>query len=124
MATILFVNDDEDFAFVCKLTLELHGHVVTAVTGARAALLVLEKLQPDAFIIDYQLGDGPTGVELTAHLRRALRLRAPIVMISSEPDAELLGLQAGIDRFIGKPFASTELASAIAGLTDGQRIAR
>jgi two-component system phosphate regulon response regulator OmpR len=118
MAKILFVNDDEDLALVSKLVLEAHGHLVAAATGAEAALVILDRWRPDAFIIDYQLGDGWNGVELTRHLRQRRHVRAPIVMISSEPEAELIGLKAGVDRFIPKPFASTELQSAVESLVD------
>ncbi len=113
MAKILFVNDDEDLAFVCELMLEARGHEVVRATGADHALAVLRRWRPDACVIDHQLGDGRSGVELTRRLRRELRLAMPIIMIGADDGAELLALQAGADAFIAKPFESTDLQAAI-----------
>ena len=87
---ILVVEDD---AFTrASITGALTGHLVE-VTGSSStsaeAITAFESLNPDAVLLDLDLGYGPTGLDLA----RAFRIRKPnvgLVMLTSYEDPRLL----------------------------------
>ncbi|HWE26853.1 MAG TPA: response regulator [Polyangia bacterium] len=113
MRKILFVNDDDELAFVCGVILESVGHSVRATTSSRQALDELAAFSPDLVILDWDLGRNDRGDRLARALRRDLHFRGPIIMLSATPEAEALGRQAGVNAFVPKPFASDELLAAV-----------
>ena len=65
-------------------------------------------------ILDVGLGPGPSGYDVCRALRER-RNTVPIIMLTardSEADA-VLGLEAGADDYVTKPFGPTELRSRI-----------
>jgi DNA-binding response OmpR family regulator len=120
VANILFVSDDEELAYVCQVVLEAHGHAVEVVTDARRALGRLAVFVPGLLVIDAELGNDEDGTDLAALLRARLQLHAPVVMISSAPGFEEHARAVGAEAFIPKPFASSELLSAIDRLLGGE----
>lgn len=84
--------DDDDFtrmtlrAVLASLDYDVIGdaaHVVAAMDLARAE-------SPDLAVIDLDLGEGPTGIDL-AHGLRTLRPTIGLVMLSSYADPRLIG---------------------------------
>ncbi len=90
------------------------GHRVLAVSDGRAAV---DRASTDSFdivLLDVALGPGPDGYEVCRTLR-ARRNVVPIIMLTaldSEADA-VLGLEAGADDYVTKPFGLAELRSRI-----------
>src|SRR5256714_11160847 len=93
---------------------EREGHRVLAVADARAALDRATTDDPDVILLDVALGPGPEGTAVCRELG-ARRNVVPVIMLTageSEADA-VLGLEAGADDYVTKPFGLAELRSRI-----------
>ena len=116
LTRVLVVEDESDIAALVKHTLErTSGTVVEiAVSGDQALKLAAEQ-PPDLIVLDLNL---PVlgGLEVCRLLRmRPPTARTPIIMLtarSSEGD-RVLGLDAGADDYITKPFSPRELAARV-----------
>src|SRR3954452_11191031 len=111
---ILVVDDDSELREQIRRLFEREGHRVLAVPDARAAVDRATTGGVDIVLLDIGLGAGPDGYDVC----RALRERhdiVPIIMLTaldSEADA-VLGLEAGADDYVTKPFGPAELRSRI-----------
>ncbi|GAA2759837.1 response regulator transcription factor [Actinopolymorpha rutila] len=111
MTGILVVEDDEIIGKVLKDGLSSQGHEVTWVKGGQAAL---ENDRPwDLILLDLSLPD-LDGVEVCRRLRR-IQPDTVIVMLTARQEEldVILGLEAGADDYLTKPFRFTELAARI-----------
>jgi DNA-binding response OmpR family regulator len=111
---ILVVDDDSDLRQQIKRLFERDGHRVMAVPDGRAAVDRASTGGFDIVLLDIGLGPGPDGYDVCRILRERRNL-VPIIMLTaldSEADA-VLGLEAGADDYVTKPFGPTELRSRI-----------
>src|SRR2546429_4022997 len=111
---ILVVDDELPLRQTLKRSFTLEGHrVVEAATGEAA----VDRATTDTFdmvLLDVALGAGIDGYEVCRVLR-ARRNVVPIIMLTAR-DAEadaVLGLEAGADDYVTKPFGLAELRSRI-----------
>ena len=113
---VLVVEDESDIAGLIKHTMERTSdtNVEIAVSGDQALKLASEH-PPDLIILDLNL---PVlgGLEVCRLLRtRPATAKTPIIMLtarSTESD-RVLGLDAGADDYITKPFSPRELAARV-----------
>ena len=111
---MLVVDDEPDLRRALADAFTGDGHRVTPVADGRSAIDRASTTRFDVILLDVALGPGPDGFEVC----RALRARGnlvPIIMLTardSEADA-VLGLEAGADDYVTKPFGVTELRSRI-----------
>jgi DNA-binding response OmpR family regulator len=111
---ILVVDDDSDLREQIRRLFAREGHRVMAVADARSAIDRATTGAFDIVLLDVALGAGPDGYDVC----RTLRMRrnvVPIIMLTaldSEADA-VLGLEAGADDYVTKPFGPAELRSRI-----------
>jgi DNA-binding response OmpR family regulator len=109
---ILVADDEADVREQLARTFRREGHRVTVVADGRAAIDRATTDRFDIVLLDVVMGAGPDGYEVC----RALRTRhnvVPIIMLTaldSEADA-VLGLEAGADDYVTKPFGVAELRS-------------
>jgi len=110
MPRILVIEDDRRLGENLKVNLELRQYEVDLAPHLQAARMLLQKTSYDACLIDVELPDG-SGLEFCQAVR-ALDPAIPIIMITAriEESAALLGLQAGADDYVRKPFGTKELA--------------
>jgi len=112
--SILVVDDESDLREMLTRSFSREGHRVLAVSDGRAAI---DRASTDSFdivLLDVALGPGPDGYEVCRTLR-GRRNVVPIIMLTaldSEADA-VLGLEAGADDYVTKPFGLAELRSRI-----------
>jgi len=110
VTTILIVDDEPRIAKIAGDYLRHAGFaVVTAATGAEA----LDRARSAALVVlDLRLPD-VDGVEVARRLRRTSNV--PIVMLTAraEESDRLLGLDAGADDYIVKPFSPRELVARV-----------
>jgi DNA-binding response OmpR family regulator len=112
--SILVVDDESDLREMLTRSFSREGHRVTAVAGGREAIDRASDEHFDIVLLDVALGPGPDGYEVCRTLR-ARRNVVPIIMLTaldSEADA-VLGLEAGGDDYVTKPFGLAELRSRI-----------
>jgi len=112
--SILVVDDESDLREMLTRSFSREGHRVSAVAGGREAIDRASDEHFDIVLLDIALGPGPDGYEVCRTLR-ARRNVVPIIMLTaldSEADA-VLGLEAGGDDYVTKPFGLAELRSRI-----------
>ena len=88
----VLVVDDDDFTRTLVATLvESLGHTVIARTGTVSeAMALADNGDPDLALLDLDLGEGPTGLDLAHGLRRLLP-KIAIVMLTSYGDPTWMG---------------------------------
>ncbi len=109
---ILFVEDDDRLAELTTRYLRGSGlHVDRAVSGPEA-LAETSRRQYDAILLDLML-PGRDGLDVCRELRA--RLDTPIIMVTARREEvdRVMGLDAGADDYVTKPFSSRELVSRI-----------
>jgi diguanylate cyclase (GGDEF)-like protein len=114
--TILVVDDDADIARFVELNLAMQGYEVMVAGDAVSALsLIATDRVPDLAIIDLMMPD-IDGLELTRRLRAdPLTTSVPIIMLTARSLAvdKVLGLHAGADDYLVKPFDTLELIARV-----------
>ena len=111
---ILVVDDDSELRDQIRRLFEREGHRVMAVPDARSAVDRATTGGFDIVLLDIGLGPGPDGYDVCRALRERHNV-VPIIMLTaldSEADA-VLGLEAGADDYVTKPFGPAELRSRI-----------
>jgi DNA-binding response OmpR family regulator len=109
---LALIEDEPDFALMCRSYLERAGFTVTWAMDARAGKSVLHESRVDLAILDLGLPDG-SGLELLRALRSTSRL--PVIVVSgrgAEAD-RVAGLEIGADDYLVKPFSQRELVARI-----------
>ena len=111
---VLVVDDESALREQVRRLFERDGHRVVAVADGRAAVDRASTGHFDVVLLDVALGAGPDGCDVCRELR-ARRNVVPIIMLTaldSEADV-VLGLEAGADDYVTKPFGPAELRSRI-----------
>ncbi len=111
---ILLVDDDAPLREMLTRSFTREGHAITAVAGGAEALERAEGGSFDIVLLDVALGPGPSGHDVCRTLR-ARRNMVPIIMLTAlDSEADIvLGLEAGADDYVTKPFGLAELRSRI-----------
>ncbi len=112
--TILVVDDDAPLREMLARSFSREGHTVVAVPDGSSALDEAERASFDVVVLDVALGQGPAGHEVCRELR-ARRNVVPVIMLTAlDSEADIvLGLEAGADDYVTKPFGVAELRSRI-----------
>ena len=112
MATIALVDDDKNILASVTLLLEQEGYHVRAYSDAAAALGALSATPPDLAILDIKM-PRMDGLELLRRLRQSADL--PVIFLTSKDEEidELMGLNAGADDYIRKPFSQRLLLERV-----------
>jgi len=114
-AYILVVEDDMGIADTLRRGLIFEGYRVTLVHNGEDALQSAREQNPDLMVLDWML-PGLDGLEVCRRMRAAGDV--PILMLTAKdaiPD-RVLGLDAGADDYLVKPFAFDELLARIRAL--------
>ena len=112
--SILIVDDESALREPLARAFQREGHRVTAVADAAAAIDRASTDEVDVMLLDVALGPGPDGYDVCRTLRDRRNI-VPIIMLTAlggEADA-VLGLEAGADDYVTKPFGLAELRSRI-----------
>ena len=116
--TIYVTEDDEGIRELIQLALRNFAYNVRAFENAESALDACVDAVPDLFIFDIML-PGIDGLEAVRRLRkRQTTFLTPILMLTAK-DTEVdkvVGLDAGADDYLAKPFGVMELAARIRAL--------
>jgi DNA-binding response OmpR family regulator len=109
---VLFVEDDDVIREATTLALERDGFQVTAAPDGLVGLEAFRARQPDLALLDVMV-PGLDGVSLCRRIRDASTV--PVIMLSARADAIdiVLGLEAGADDYVTKPFDGAVLVARI-----------
>ncbi len=105
---LLVVDDDTRIRSLLGQFLTENGFRTTMAGNAEEARRRLESLEFDLIILDVMM-PGESGIDLTRSLRE--NKAVPILMLTalSETDNRIVGLEAGADDYLPKPFDPREL---------------
>jgi DNA-binding response OmpR family regulator len=109
---VLLVEDDAVIREATQLALERDGFKVTVAEDGITGLAVYREQGPDVALLDLML-PGMNGVSLCRQIRE--EGSTPVIMMSARADPidVVLGLEAGADDYVTKPFDSTVLVARI-----------
>ena len=112
---ILVVDDDRAIVQVLQTELERAGYQVQAAFDGEAAVAQAEKFRPALIIMDVMM---PKCGGLAATLRIRQESNVPILMLSAKAEGtdRVLGLEAGADDYLVKPFFQQELLARVKAL--------
>ena len=115
---ILVVEDDRDVAGFVVKGLRESGHVVEHADNGRDGLFLAASEAFDAIVLDRMLPGGIDGLRILETLR-SQRNTVPVLFLSAlgQVDDRVLGLKAGGDDYLTKPFAFSELLARVEALT-------
>jgi diguanylate cyclase (GGDEF)-like protein len=112
---ILVVDDDPDIARFVQVNLTLQGFDVVVAHDGEQALAVINERHPDLALVDLMMPK-VDGLELTRRLRaNPLTASMPIIMLTARGLTvdKVLGLTAGADDYLVKPFDTLELVARV-----------
>ncbi|MBT2394286.1 response regulator transcription factor [Streptomyces sp. ISL-1] len=109
---VLFVEDDDVIREATQLALERDGFVVTAMPDGLRGLDAFRANRPDIALLDVMV-PGLDGVSLCRRIRDESTV--PVIMLSARADSidVVLGLEAGADDYVTKPFDGAVLVARI-----------
>ena len=113
---LLLVEDDATMQATLQRSLSRRGMAVTALADGRAALAEWRAHPPDAVVLDLTL-PGLDGLQVLAQARAA-GLRTPVLLLTARGTVgdRVLGLNAGADDYLPKPFDLDELEARLRAL--------
>jgi len=108
----MVVDDDQDLAEMLGIVLTGSGYEVDLVNSGDQVMALFDANQPDLILLDVML-PGMDGVEVCKAVRA--KSMVPIVMLTAKGDTQdvVLGLEAGADDYIVKPFNPNELIARL-----------
>jgi DNA-binding response OmpR family regulator len=116
VTTVLLVEDDVAIAGRLSRALQREGYEVDVVADGPAALTRAGGAGPDLMVLDLGL-PGMDGLEVCRRVR-ADQPDLPVLMLTARTDEVdfVVGLDAGADDYVGKPFRLAELLARVRAL--------
>ena len=115
---MLVVEDEEPIREVIRDVLEDNGYRVVAAANGAEALSALDRLRPDAVVLDLLMPVMHGWDFMESYLDKTNGHPIPIVVVSVNPALPRSFNALGVQRIIAKPFDLNELAEAVASLPD------
>lgn len=115
---VLVIEDNPDIVANLHDFLEPLGYELDTARTGKAGVGFLRDYPYDVIVLDLML-PGMDGLEVCRHLRGALRVRTPLLMLTARdtiPD-KVAGLEAGADDYLVKPFSLAELEARLKALS-------
>ncbi len=116
-ASVLLVEDHRDIAEMVYEFFEQRGYTVDYAADGVTGLHLAVTNEYDVIVLDLML-PGLDGVDLCRRLRDDARRDTPVLMLTARDtlDDKVLGLEAGADDYLVKPFEIRELEARIRAL--------
>ncbi|WP_298885748.1 MtrAB system response regulator MtrA [uncultured Serinicoccus sp.] len=111
-ARVLVVDDDQALAEMLGIVLRKEGYEVASCADGGRAMPMFREFRPDLVLLDVML-PSKDGIEVCRELRAESGI--PVVMLTARTDTKdvVLGLEAGADDYVVKPFKPQELLARI-----------
>jgi DNA-binding response OmpR family regulator len=114
---VIVADDDADIRSLVGIAVQKSGlSLAASVTDGAAALAAIREFVPDLAILDISMPE-LTGIEVCRAVREDEKLAdVRILLLSASVDeaSQAVGIAAGADYFLAKPFSPRELAAWIA----------
>lgn len=110
--SVLVVEDDVHIRTIEKIAFEAEGFFVKEVGSAEDAMNYLDNERVDLAVIDINLPN-MDGIQLCGKIRETSNF--PVIMVTARntTDDVIIGLEAGADDYLGKPFRVRELMARV-----------
>jgi two-component system phosphate regulon response regulator PhoB len=118
MPTVLIVEDETDLLHVLQYNIRQQGYDAVGVSTGTRALEVLKERRVDLILLDLMLPDC-SGTELCRLIRQSPTYgKVPVLMLTARVEEidRVVGLEAGADDYITKPFSVRELLLRMAAV--------
>lgn len=114
MTHILMIDDAEDILELGAIGLKIAGFSCATATTGEEALACLKQQAADLILLDYQLGQGESGLDVLRLIRNA-EWSIPIVFLTAADDEAHREqfLQAGAVGVLHKPFDPMTLGQSL-----------
>ena len=112
MATVLIAEDDKDIVELLRLYISGSGYDVLASNDGEQALELVREQHVDIALVDIMM-PRMNGYDFIKALRRESNIPVIIISARSQPADKIVGLDAGADGFIAKPFDPLEVTALI-----------
>jgi len=87
---IIVVENESFLRDLVARSLEAFGYSVTTAANAADAKRAVQAVDPDALVLDVELGPGPNGFEFAEYLSRTMP-KVGVVFLTNLPDARFVG---------------------------------
>jgi DNA-binding response OmpR family regulator len=117
---VLIVEDEPHILEILSFILDVEGFEVVSAADGELAMLALQRERPDVVVLDLML-PRKNGFEVLKQIKGDPDLKSiPIVVLTAKGQAQdrRLAEEMGVDTFMTKPFANSEVIEAIRRLTD------
>lgn len=122
MEKILIVEDDKDIREGVRILLEGEGYDVVEAENGRKGLELLSE-DPDLVILDVMM-PGMSGLKTCEEIRKVSYVPVLFLTARSQESDKLIGLMAGGDDYLPKPFSYSELLGRVKALVRRWKIYR
>ena len=112
---ILIIEDDEGIVKVIKRGLLLEGYRIDTALNGEAGLQQARSHHPDLVILDLML-PGMDGIEVCQRLRAESGIPILVLTARNSTQDRVVGLDAGADDYMVKPFELDELSPRVRAL--------
>ncbi|MEM0977303.1 MAG: response regulator [Pseudomonadota bacterium] len=116
---ILLVEDEPHIVEALSFVLMKEGFSVTVQSTGEGVLDRLASISPDLVILDYML-PGQSGLQILTEMRETERYAdTPVLMLTAKGQTKdrAAAENAGVSRFMTKPFANSEIVAVAKELT-------
>jgi len=115
--TVVVADDDSDIRSLVSIAVTKAGlDLVASVSDGTSALEALRQFHPDLAILDVSMPE-MTGIEVCRQIRAdddPGDLRILLLSASVDEASQSVGIEAGADYFLAKPFSPRELSTWLA----------
>lgn len=122
MEKILIIEDDADIREGVRILLEGEGYSVSEAESGRKGLELLKE-EPDLVILDVMM-PGMSGLKTCEEIRKISYVPVLFLTAKSQESDKLIGLMAGGDDYLAKPFSYSELLGRVKALIRRWKIYR
>lgn len=122
MEKILIIEDDADIREGVRILLEGEGYAVSEAENGRKGLELLGE-EPDLVILDVMM-PGMSGLKTCEEIRKVSYVPVLFLTAKSQESDKLIGLMAGGDDYLPKPFSYSELLGRVKALVRRWKVYR
>ena len=112
---VLVCDNEEALRELVRGALELGDYEILEARDGDQSIELARKFEPDLIVLDMMM-PGRSGLEVLAELRAEERFAGtPVIMLTARAQAadREAAMDAGVDRFLPKPFSPLELATTV-----------